>query len=264
MPSSSSRLNPASSRDAKIEQQLRGLAAVGEVGRVEQLLRGNAAVEVEQVDDAPERRVEEHALVAGERVGERREVGDPSVGDDELRLGIALDEPEQIVGNGGKAAASVDENRSAPFGGQREDAVEPLVVQEKRLRARVELDAERAAVEAARCLFHGAFRQIQPRERDQHAVRLRGGFERTVIRRAEGGMAVGLVQAEAERPRGTGVAQEGEHLLQRAVRAVDIGSAVEVSVEDLAARRDAALELGAVGRHQLDGMLDGVTHADRR
>jgi hypothetical protein len=57
------------------------------------------------------------------------------------------------------------------------------------------------------------------------------------------------------------VAQEGEHVLQRAVGAVDIGPAVEVSVEDLAAGRDATLELGAVGGHQLDGVIDRITHA---
>ena len=85
--------------------------------------------------------------------------------------------------------------------------------------------------------------------------------QRAVVRRAEGGMTVRLVQAEAERPRCAGVAQEREHVLQRAVGAVDIGSAVEVSVEDLAAGRDAALELGAVGGHQLDGMIDRVAHA---
>ena len=46
----------------------------------------------------------------------------------------------------------------------------------------------------------GLLGEVEPDERDEQAVRALGGRERAVVGRAEGGLAVGLVEAERERP----------------------------------------------------------------
>ena len=73
-------------RRAQREQQRGGLLPVGVVGGVEHLLGRDEAEEVEDVERAPDRGVEEDARMAGEAAGERRQVGDPAMGDDQLRL----------------------------------------------------------------------------------------------------------------------------------------------------------------------------------
>ena len=80
---------------------------------------------------------------------EAGEVGDAAVGDDQLRVGVALDEVAEVVCDRREAAAAVDQDRDAALGGEREDGSEPVVVQKERLRTRMELDPARAAVEAA-------------------------------------------------------------------------------------------------------------------
>ena len=52
----------------------------------------------------------------GEVAGEPGEVGDARVGDDQLRLGVAVDEPREVVGDRRQAAAAVDQDRHAPLG----------------------------------------------------------------------------------------------------------------------------------------------------
>src|SRR5207244_12822201 len=69
-------------------------------------------VEVEQVDGAPDGGIEEDAGLAGETLRERGEVGDPAVGDDQVRLRKALDEAREVVGDRRQPAAAVDEDRS--------------------------------------------------------------------------------------------------------------------------------------------------------
>ena len=108
---------------------------------------------VQQVDRAPDGGVEEDAGAPGERVRERREVGDPAVGDDQLGVGIRLHEAGQLLGDRRQAAAAVDQDRNAPLGSEREHGRQPLVVQEEPLRARMELDPPGAEVEAARRLL---------------------------------------------------------------------------------------------------------------
>ena len=76
-------------RGAQRDQQRARLLAVRVVGRVEDLLGRDLAEEVEQVDRAPGRGVEEDAGLAGEVAQRGAEVGDAGVGDDQLRLGIA-------------------------------------------------------------------------------------------------------------------------------------------------------------------------------
>ena len=131
-------------RPDRDEQRVR-LAAVRVVGRVEHLLRRDLAVEVEQVEPAPDGRVEEDARDAAEPPGEPGHVGDPRVRDDELDALVAPDERLEVLGDRRKPAAAVDEDRHGPLDREREHGLQPLVAQRERLRARMELDAARAA-----------------------------------------------------------------------------------------------------------------------
>ena len=84
-----------------------------------------------------------------------RHVGDAGVGDDQRRLGVAVDERAQARGDRRQAAAAVDQDRHAALGGELEHRPEPLVGRVEALRARVQLDAARAGVEAARASSSG-------------------------------------------------------------------------------------------------------------
>ncbi len=136
-------------RDAQREEERAGLPAVRIVGRVDDLLRRHETQEAEEVDGAPDGRVEEDAALAREAVREIREVGDAGVREDQLRAGVVVDELLQPRGDRRQAAAGVDEDRHAALGREREDRDEPLVVREELLRARMELDPAGAEVEAA-------------------------------------------------------------------------------------------------------------------
>ena len=111
------------------------------------------------------------------------EVGDAGVGDDQLRVRVAVDEAREVGGDRRQAAAAVDQDRHPPLGRDREDGREPLVVQQEPLRARVELDPPRAEVEAALGLLDRALGQVEADERDEAALGARGELERAVVRR---------------------------------------------------------------------------------
>jgi hypothetical protein len=85
--------------------------------------------EVQEVDRAPDRRVEEHALPSGEAARESPEVGDARVSHDQLGPRVGLHEPGQIVSDRRQTAAAVDEDRHAAVGRQLEHGRKPLVVQ---------------------------------------------------------------------------------------------------------------------------------------
>ena len=154
-------------RRAERDQQRRRLLAVRVVGGEEDLLRGDVAEDVEQVDGAPDGGVEEDARLAAEALGERGQVGDARVGDDQLRLRVRVDEAREVVGDRRQAASAVDEDRNPPLGGQLEDRRKPLVVEEEALRARMELDPAGAEVEAAIRLADRILAQVEPDERDE-------------------------------------------------------------------------------------------------
>ena len=119
------------------------------------------------------------------------EVGDARVRDDQLRVRVRVDEPVQAVRDRRQAAPAVDQDRHAPLGGDREDRREPLVVEQELLRARVQLDAAGAAVEAALGLLDRRLREVEPDERDEAPARpLREG-ERAVVGRESPGSRSG-------------------------------------------------------------------------
>ncbi len=130
-------------------QQRVRLAAVRVVRRIDDLLGWDEAIEVEQVQRAPDGRVEEHPGASGEIACHCGEVDDPGVRDDQRGRRMAVEQPGERVGDGRQATTAVDEDRNAPLGGEREDGLEARVVGKESLRARMQLDPARTEVEAS-------------------------------------------------------------------------------------------------------------------
>ena len=114
---------------AEREQELVRRAAVGIVGREQDLLRRHLAHQVEQVDDAPQGGVEEHAGHVGEVAGEPAEVGDAGVGDDQADVGVAVDERGEVIADRRQPAAAVDQDRDVALDRESKDRVEALVAE---------------------------------------------------------------------------------------------------------------------------------------
>ena len=204
-------------RGLERDQERRRLLPVRVVARVDHLLRRDLAVEVEQVDRAPRRRVEEDALAAAPcSAASARQVGDAGVGDDQRRLRVAVDErcagPSAIGGRPRPPWIRIGTRRSAASsntGASRSSVAVEL------LRARVELDPARAGVEAAASPPRSATRSGRAARTGSAA---RSSARRTRAcgrsRRVNAGMPVGLVEAEHERARDAVAA----HQLARAGR----------------------------------------------
>ena len=172
------------------------------------------------------------------------------MGDDQARLGITVDERPQAVGDRRQATAAVDQDRHAPLGGEREHGAEPLVRGGELLCTRVELDPAGTEVEAAAGLLDRRLVEVEAHERDQPALAPRREFERTVVRCAERGVMVGLVEAEHEGARQAVLGHERLELVVVADHAVDVVPEVEVCVEEVGARRQQLLQLGVVALDQ--------------
>ena len=176
------------------------------------------------------------------------------------RLGIAVDERREPGRDRRQAAAAVDQDRHAPLGRELEHRPEPLVGRAEALRARVQLDPLRAGVEAAVRLLDRRLVQVEPHERDEPALRARGEGERPVVRGAERGMPVGLVEAEHERARDAVVAHQRLELVVVADHAVDVVAEVEVRVEDLGAVGQQPPDLVVVAADKLQRAFEGIGH----
>ena len=100
------------------------------------------------------------------------------------------------------------------------------------LRPRVELDAPRAEIEASGRLLDRRLVEVEPHEREELAGRCGGVRERPVVRRREGRVVVGLVEAEHERPRDPVRTLDRQELLAVSGHAVDVFSEVRVRVDD--------------------------------
>ena len=224
------------------------------------MLGRNAPVEVEQVDRAPGRGVEEDALPAGHLDREVGEVGDSCVGDDQRHIRVRLDQAREPVGDRRQPAPAVDQDRDAALPCELEHRREPSVGRVEPLRARVQLDPACARVEAPRGLLDRRLVQVEPHERDQAALRALRERESAVVRGAEGGVAVRLVEAEHEGARDP---VPGHHLLEVVVVAdhpVDVGAEVEMRVEDVRARRHHPSHLAVVQRRQLERPVQYMGH----
>jgi len=246
-------------RSQRDEERAR-LLSVRVVGCVEDLLRGDSLEHVEQVDRAPDGCVEEDAFPATESLGERGQIRDAAVGDDQLSLRVGIDEPGEMVGNRRQAASAVDENGDATLGREGEDRRQPLVVEQKALGSRMELDPACAAVEAASRLLDRPLREIEPDKRDQYPAGALGSCQGAVVRSPKGRLAVGLVEAEGEGALDAVALQDRDQLFVGGDETIDVVSDVDVGVEELRAWRDEANELVVEGRNETACSLDGLFH----
>ena len=151
----------------------------------------------------------------------------------------------------------MDQDRDAALGREGEDPSEPLVVQVERLGAGMELDAARAEVEAAGRLGDRLGGQVEADERDEDAVARLRGRERPVVRGPERRLTIGLVQAEGEGALDVRPLEALEQHVERADHPVDVGSHVDVGVEELGPVRNEARGLGLV---ELDEALGPFPH----
>ena len=188
------------------------------------------------------------------------EVGDAGVRDDQLRLRVRIDEPEQVVGDRRQAAPAVDEDRHPALRSEREHRRQPLVVEQELLGARMELDAAGAEVEAAGRLLDRLLVEREPDEGDHAAARALGERERAVVAGPEARMPVGLVEAEHEAARHAVPVHALLELLVAPAHAVDVGAEMGVRVEDLRSRRQLGAELRLEGVEQLLGPLERCAH----
>ena len=140
---------------------------------------------------------------------------------------------------------------------------EAVVGRVEALGARVELDPAGAGVEAAARLLDRRLVEVEPDKRDQPAGRTLGVRERAVVRGAEAGMAIGLVEAERERSRDPVPRHHGFELVVVADHPVDVVAEMEVDVEDRRARRDQAADLRVVARAELECASDSVGHVGK-
>ena len=135
-----------------------------------------------------------------QRAGDVLEVGDRGVGQDQLRVRMALDQVAQVVGDRGQAAAGVDQDGHAPLGRDAEHRVQGALAEVEGLGARMQLDAAGAGVERALGLLDRPLGQVEPAERDEHPLRRRRPLEHAVVRHAVGRMPLGVVRAGRRTP----------------------------------------------------------------
>ena len=176
--------------------------------------------------------------------GEPGEVGDSGVRDDQLRLRVRVDEPLEVVGDRRQPATAVDEDGHPPLRRQLEHGREAGVVQQELLRARVELDPMRAAVEAPLRLGNRLLAQVEPDVWDHPPLRPFRERERAVVPRTEAGVAIGLVQAEDVAAGHPIPVEHRLELLVPADHAVDVVAEVRVGVEDVRTGRHLGPQLG--------------------
>ena len=144
---------------------------------------------------------------------------------------------------GGQPATAVDEDRHGALDGEREDGLQPLVAQREGLRARVQLDAARPAVEAALGFLERLRGEVEADEGDElplGALRVR---ERAVVRHGERGLAVRLVEAEHERAAEPVAVERPRELVVVPDHPVDVVAEVRVDVEEVCALGELAAEL---------------------
>ena len=239
-------------RSRRHEQRI-GLAAVRVVGCVHDLLGRDLAVQVEEVEPAPHRRVEEHSLDPAEASCQPGHVRDPGVRDDQPHALVPPHERLEILRDRRKPAAAVDEDGHRALDREREDGLESLVAERERLRARMQLDPARSEVEAAPCLLDGLGGEVETDEREQPPARPLGVGERPIVGRGECRLAIGLVEAEHERAAESESVEDRRELVEAADHPVDVVSEVRVGVE----------EVGVLGKLAAELLLPGLDDRSR-
>ena len=189
--------------------------------------------------------------------GEAGQVGDAGVRDDQLRVGVALDEAREVVGDRRQPAPAVDQDRNAALGGQREDRREPLVVEQERCARGWSLIPRAPRSRQRIRLLDRVLGQVEADERDQPSVRALGERERAVVRRPEAGSRSGSSMQNMKALRDPVALHDRLELLVLPAPAVDVVAEVDVRVEDLGAVRQQAAELLVVAREQLQRARSG-------
>jgi len=180
-------------------------------------------------------------------------------------VGDALGEPARGEALARRLGAQVEQVRRRAAGLPRRRVLfvvgrEPLVVEAKSLRPRVELDPACARVQAACRLLDRLLCEVEARKRDEHAARSLRGVESAVVRRPEGGLAVRLVQAKGEGSPDAVPFEERKHVVERGDEAVDVAADVDVDVEELGAIREQRGYLVVVEPDELPCTFQSVLH----
>ena len=180
--------------------------------------------------------------------------------DDQLRGRVRVEQTREVVGDWRQPAPAVDENRHAAFGGDREHRCEAVVVEQEFLRAGMELDAARTAVETTLRLLDRRLGQVEPDVGDQPSIRAFGCFQRPVVAGLEPWLPVGLVEAEDVGPRDVVAVHDREELLEAAHHPVDVVAEVRMRVEDVRPCRELGAELRLEAREELLCAFQGLAH----
>ena len=151
------------------------------------------------------------------------------MGEDHLRPGELVGEPEGVLAECGDSATRVDQHRDPALVGDREDTPHRCLVEREGVGARVELDAASTGVEAPFSLAHGIVMRVEPAERHEAAGGRRGLRQHAVVGRA---VTLGLVHREDDGA-GADRVERGQQLLGGAAKAVRVARArVRVGVEE--------------------------------
>ncbi len=192
--------------------------------------------------------------------GEPGEIRDAGVRDDQLRLRVCGDEAREVVGDRWQAASTVDEDRHAPLGRDREDRCEAFVVEHELLRPRMQLDPARAKVETTLGFLDRLFGQVEPDVGDHPPLRTSGELERAFVARSKAGMPIGLVETEDVAPRDPVPVHGRLELFEASGHPVDVVTEVRVRVEDVGACRQFGAELCLEARKELFCSFERFAH----
>ena len=183
--------------------------------------------------------------------GEDPLITDRAVRQDQNHIRVAQGEVGQAVGDRGHSTARVDQDRNLGFFGERKDGIHLRAVERERLGARVQLDAARPVTDAAFALGDRAFGRVQATEGDQTTSAFLGPPQNTVVGKAVGRLALGVVQRENACPARVRVVQLREQRLQIERAAVLVEPKVGMGVEDFALRWPQVVGFGDKGSQSI-------------
>jgi hypothetical protein len=154
------------------------------------------------------------------------EVGDGRVGEDDARAGRVDRAGQRRAPEAVDPRPAVHEDGQAAPAGQREDVVQPGVVEREALAARVELEAHGPGVERGLGAAQRLVVRVQARERVQPPARVAGGGGERLV-----GLGVAAALAERDQPAARagalqgvlGVLERGEQARRVAQADVDVG-----------------------------------------
>jgi hypothetical protein len=160
--------------------------------------------ERQDVRRVPPRRVEEEVGEVVQAARQPAEVGDGRVGEDDARAGRVDRAGQRRAPEAVDPRPAVHEDGQAAPAGQREDVVQPGVVEREALAARVELEAHGPGVERGLGAAQRLVVRVQARERVQPPARVAGGGGERLV-----GLGVAAALAERDEPAARAGALQG-------------------------------------------------------